>query len=74
VTKAEQRRFVRELVANVEEDLLRNVKNVPDNWDGHELRQWIADEFQKSSWMMKEKHNRRRYRDYRNDVLVMRRD
>jgi len=74
MTKPEQRRFVRELVANVRADLVKNVKNVPDNWDGHELRQWIADRFQESSWMIKAPENRGRYRAYKHDVRVMRRD
>lgn len=69
MNKTQQRRFVRELIANVRKDLLRQLPLVPDTWDGHELRQWIADRFQESSWSLKE--DRRRYRDYRNTVLTM---
>jgi hypothetical protein len=69
MTKVEQRKFIRELVGNVRKDLLKQVPLIPATWDGHELRQFIADRFQESSWTLKE--NKRRYRDYQNDVAVM---
>ena len=68
MTRTEQRRFVRDLVRNVERDLLENVSRVPKEWDGHELRQLIADRFVLVSWTLKEKGNRGRYRRYRNEV------
>jgi hypothetical protein len=66
MTRTEQRTFIRELISNVKEDLLSNVSSVPDTWDGHELRQWIADRFAESSFSLKQ--NKRRYRDYRNVI------
>jgi hypothetical protein len=69
MTKLEQRRFIRELIATVRADLLRQSVLIPDNWDGHELRQWIADRFQEASWTLRE--NRSRYREYRRVVAGM---
>lgn len=68
MNKDEQRAFVTELINNVKEDLLSNVKRVPEDWDGHELRQWIADRFQAASYTLKEQ--RSRYRAYKNAVRV----
>ena len=53
---------------NVRKDLLANVYKTPQEWDGIELRQWIADRFQGSVF-----HNilsGKRKRDYKNAVLV----
>ena len=67
--KQEQRRFIRELIRNVRSDLLKQSVLIPADWDGHELRQWIADGFQEASYTLKE--NRRRMRAYRQTVLIM---
>lgn len=69
MTRKEQERFVKELIANVQADLVSRVADVPEEWDGHELRQWIADRFQLASFTLKE--NKRRWRDYRNAVATM---
>jgi len=69
MTKRDQRRFVRELVMNVRRDLLKQVALFPAEWDGHEIRQFIADTFQASSYTLKRMP--RRLRDYRNAVLIM---
>ncbi len=70
MTRTEQRRFIRELVRNVGRDLLKQVPRVPKEWDGHELRQLIADRFALASWTFREQRYRGRYRRYRNEVRV----
>lgn len=62
--KTEQKRFVKELIANVQKDLLSMLPRVPEDWDGHELRQLIADRFAEASFTLKE--NKSRYKAYRN--------
>lgn len=69
MTKQEQKTFVRELIANVRADLLKQSKLIPPEWDGHELRQWIADTFQESSYTLRQ--DKRRYKAYRNAVACM---
>lgn len=69
MTKKEQRQFISELIQNVRRNMLLKVKLLPDTWDGHELRQLVADTFQGCSWTLREKHNRKRYQDYKNEVL-----
>lgn len=39
----EKRQFIRTLCGSIRDDLLRLVDGTPADWDGHELRQWIAD-------------------------------
>jgi len=75
MTKQEQLRFVEELTANVLADLKKNVGRIPDHWDGHELRRWIADRFELSAAMSfggpnRSAREKRRLREYRNTVLV----
>lgn len=67
-TKAEKRRFVRELVGSVRRDLLKQIERVPESWDGIELRQYIADTFQAHAYLLQ--RDKRRYRDYQNEKLV----
>ena len=42
MTKPEQREFVKDLISSVHDELQRKLPHVPDDWDGHELRQWIV--------------------------------
>jgi hypothetical protein len=58
MTRAEQKRFIRELIGSVQKTLLDNVSKVPAEWDGHEIRQWIADKFQESSYTLKQNKSR----------------
>lgn len=71
----EKRRFVRELIANVQRDVLAKVPLMPEEWDGHELRRYIADKFDESAITVGRSgthgHDyRARTRAYRNEVLV----
>lgn len=68
MTRADQFTFVNELVNRVQSELLLNIERIPEEWDGHELRQWIADKFQESAYTLQ--RDKPRYRAYRNEVLV----
>jgi len=68
MTKTEQRRFIRELVASVRGDILESVAKMPAEWDGVELRQYIADKF--ADCVIKSMMHRRRRRDYDNTIIV----
>ncbi len=68
MTRKQQRHFVRELISAVHKEILAKLPNVPEEWDGHELRQLIADHFQASSFTLRQW--KRRLRDYRNAVIV----
>lgn len=70
MTKKEQLRFCNELIHNIAVEIRGKVKNFPEEWDGIELREYIAEKFSLASFTIKEKHNRSRLRAYRNEVLV----
>jgi hypothetical protein len=71
MTRDEQKAFVDELITRVKITLLSRLRNVPEEWDGHELRVWIADKFTDAAYLSKlqDKRSKRR-RDYENEVLV----
>lgn len=69
VTTKEKRVFIKDLVRNVQADLLKNrVGKMPAEWDGHEIRQYIADLLAESSYSLKRMPGR--YREYKNTVAV----
>ena len=62
--------FINELVNSVTADVLREVKKYPENWDGIELRWRIADAFGQTVIGNIGDRKGKRYRDYKNTVLV----
>lgn len=68
MTKTEQLNFIYALIDNVRADILARSSSFPEDWDGVELRQYIADKFTEvcfGSLMTKQ-----RKREYNNTVLV----
>lgn len=76
LTLAEKRRFTRDLIKSVERKLVNEVLlKCPEEWDGIELRQLIADSFlaRVSSVTFRAgltPGDRKRRSDYKNEVLV----
>ena len=44
-TSAGKAEFISELIDRVKADILANVSRMPDQWDGLELRRYIAEKF-----------------------------
>jgi len=68
MNKKEQRKFVRSLVKNVQSGILSTSKEWPPEWDGLELRQLVSDHFAMA--VMWSTWNRKRKREYNNEVIV----
>ena len=68
MTKTEKVKFVRSLVNAIRAEIIGKVPDMPEEWDGHELRQYIADRF--SDRVLMGAMSPRRKKDYENDVLV----
>lgn len=68
MTKHEQTKFVEGLINNVKDELMSQINKLPDEWDGHELRQLIADRFAEVSFTLK--NDKKRYRAYRNFIIT----
>lgn len=60
--------FTKELIATVQRDILMKMDRLPDCWDGHELRQLVADHFQVTTTPLMEKGKRRKL--YENEVMT----
>ena len=64
----EKQRFIEDLTATVCGEIINNIPKMPEDWDGIELRQYIADRF--AYCIFKGTMGRQRKRKYRNTVLV----
>lgn len=64
--------FIRELVGNVTEELLKDVRagKLPEDWDGIELRELIALRFSRVVFSRIDSWTRSRKRDFNNTVIV----
>ena len=68
MTKDEQIKFIAGLTDSIRDEIITEIEsdNVPDNWDGFELRQWLADKFKACTFAM---HHQRKA-EYNNHILV----
>jgi len=39
-------RFIAEVMKNLEEGLLKKIEELPEEWDGFEIREWIKDYYE----------------------------
>ena len=67
-TEEGKRRFVNELIENIKIQVLMQVKKLPTEWNGIELRQLIADHY--ANAVIRSMMDRKRRRDYNNVVLA----
>jgi hypothetical protein len=69
LNKREQKSLCKTLCTSMSNEFAKHVRDgrVPANWDGHEIREWLADkfEFERTRLM---KSDRKRKSNYRNDV------
>ena len=68
MTPDEQVRFIRELTTAINRELLANIRSgrIPEEWDGIELRQLMADRYARAVFVL----SRSRKAAYNNTVLV----
>jgi len=64
----ERQEFIEELIGSVKEEIISKSPNMPDSWDGIELRQYIADRF--SDAVIKRLLSGSRKRAYKNTLLI----
>lgn len=68
MNQKEKRRFVKELVRSVAAEVVANISRMPDEWNGHELREYLADKFAESRFPPCH-GGKRRLRAYRNEKI-----
>jgi hypothetical protein len=64
--KADKLRFIDDLIANMKASVVAAVDAMPEDWDGHEIRKYIADKCIGNVTAM----TPRRLREYHNTVAV----
>jgi len=71
MTRAEQRKFLKANAGIIVQDMLLQFKDVPAEWDGHELRCWLQERFDSNASMscIRRDPRSRRARSYRNTML-----
>lgn len=67
VAKEEKRIFIHELIETVKKTVLENVDKMPEEWDGFELREYIAYKFKEAAFY---KMPTKRTKAYKNAILV----
>lgn len=72
MTQTQKKEFVRELFHSVRSDIDMKLPRVPEEWDGHELRVWIAEYFERAARMSCIAGDKRgsRRKAYDNAVIV----
>ena len=50
MTKAEQAEFINDLIDNCRESILSRLDDIPEDWDGAELRLFVRDKFAEVVW------------------------
>lgn len=74
MTRTEQKTFVKDLTKTVTKSILASItsKNIPADWDGHELRALLADKFtwQACGSIITKEPRSSRARSYHNTYLI----
>ncbi len=66
-TVSEKRQFISDLIQSVRDEILSTVSKMPTDWDGHELRQLIADKFRNQA---SRRITGKRLKEFRNEVAT----
>lgn len=69
--KNQKRKFVRDLTASIQTTVLASVEKMPENWDGHQIRVYLADKFRDAATTSTLHRSRSAMRRYNNDVTVL---
>lgn len=68
MNKNEKRSFIRQLSRNIINEALSNIPKMPENWDGHELRLYLADRFRAA--VMSNCMQGKRLKEYKNTIII----
>lgn len=72
MNRIEKEEFVTSLVDSIKRDIIAAIPKMPDEWDGDELREYIAEKMREGTGSrLHDRDWRRRLRDYRNSVGVI---
>ena len=69
MTEQERSTFTAELIDAVKSEILAKIPKMPDEWDGHELRVYIAEQFMDAATMSRVSREPRARQRYNRDVI-----
>lgn len=70
MTTDEKQRFIEAILEGMKKSILAKVEDMPETWDGTELRRYITDYANDHISTRPLKKSTRRYKDYYNDCLI----
>lgn len=71
MTTDEKSAFITELCNGVRDTVLSRIGAMPEAWDGHEIRDYLAGQFDRQRGAILRSYPRsRRTRDFNNEILV----
>lgn len=72
MNKTEKINFIQRITCSIATELIDKVESgaIPEDWDGHELRQLLADKFAHETSSLLREPRSKRMKDYRNTVIV----
>jgi hypothetical protein len=70
MTHTQKRRFLRELTRSILDSALDSAEKMPEEWDGHELRCYLADKFRDSAYFGAMGKGSMRRREYENHMMT----
>ena len=68
MTKREKEKLIKDLANNIANAVIEKIDDIPEEWDGLELRELVADKARYYSRYFS--GNKKRYKNYKNEVLV----
>jgi len=68
MTREWQRKFIRDLLGSIQKELFDKLSEAPTEWDGIELRWWIA--YAACEACPDRRPRRKRFKDFKNEALV----
>lgn len=61
--------FVQSIIKDLQHEILKRISKMPEEWDGHEIRQFIAD-YYNENFIIGTALQGKRKKDYKNFCLV----
>lgn len=55
MTKQEQTKLIESFLNSMKKDLLNKIEKLPENWDGWEIKHWIAEKFDSEDLLSRNK-------------------
>lgn len=66
----DQLRIATDLCNSLKEEIIKRVPHIPENWDGHEIREWIGDFFKQHYAYSNSVLQKKRKADYKNELII----